>query len=115
MYVLSQRHPVWVTETHVNPCNSVDTRTKDSRQRSNFKLSVSDFVSVSASLGEAGGKGGGRECYCECVTVEIVSCVCIPVQWVFYISHGHSVAMSSHLNSYSKYPQATENGYKLLL
>ncbi len=23
MYVLSQRHPVWVTENHVNPCNSV--------------------------------------------------------------------------------------------
>jgi hypothetical protein len=24
MYVLSQRHPVWVTENHVNPCNSVE-------------------------------------------------------------------------------------------
>ncbi len=26
MYVLSQRHPVWVTENHVNPCNSVVPR-----------------------------------------------------------------------------------------
>jgi hypothetical protein len=23
MYEMSQRHPVWVTENHVNPCNSV--------------------------------------------------------------------------------------------
>jgi hypothetical protein len=23
MYELSQRHPVWVAENHVNPCNSV--------------------------------------------------------------------------------------------
>jgi hypothetical protein len=22
MYEMSQRHPVWVTENHVNPCNS---------------------------------------------------------------------------------------------
>jgi hypothetical protein len=24
MYEMSQRHPVWVAENHVNPCNSVD-------------------------------------------------------------------------------------------
>ena len=24
MYEMSQRHPVWVTENHVNPCNSVE-------------------------------------------------------------------------------------------
>ncbi len=23
MYEMSQRHPVWVAENHVNPCNSV--------------------------------------------------------------------------------------------
>jgi hypothetical protein len=23
MYEMSQRHPVWVTENHINPCNSV--------------------------------------------------------------------------------------------
>jgi hypothetical protein len=23
MYEMSQRHPVWVTENHVKPCNSV--------------------------------------------------------------------------------------------
>ncbi len=23
MYEMSQRHPVWVVENHVNPCNSV--------------------------------------------------------------------------------------------
>jgi hypothetical protein len=23
MYKMSQRHPVWVAENHVNPCNSV--------------------------------------------------------------------------------------------
>ncbi len=23
MYEMSQRHPVWVTENHLNPCNSV--------------------------------------------------------------------------------------------
>ena len=27
MYEMSQRHPVWVAENHVNPCNSV-TRTQ---------------------------------------------------------------------------------------
>jgi hypothetical protein len=25
MYEMSQRHPVWVAENHVNPCNSVET------------------------------------------------------------------------------------------
>jgi hypothetical protein len=25
MYEMSQRHPVWVLENHVNPCNSVWT------------------------------------------------------------------------------------------
>jgi hypothetical protein len=25
MYEMSQRHPVWVAENHVNPCNSVHT------------------------------------------------------------------------------------------
>jgi hypothetical protein len=24
MYEMSQRHPVWVAENHVNPCNSVE-------------------------------------------------------------------------------------------
>jgi hypothetical protein len=24
MYEMSQRHPVWVAENHVNPCNSAD-------------------------------------------------------------------------------------------
>jgi len=26
MYEMSQRHPVWVAENHVNPCNSVSNR-----------------------------------------------------------------------------------------
>ena len=29
MYEMSQRHPVWVTENHVNPCNSVGAVSPD--------------------------------------------------------------------------------------
>jgi hypothetical protein len=29
MYEMSQRHPVWVAENHVNPCNSVVGFTKE--------------------------------------------------------------------------------------
>ena len=31
MYEMSQRHPVWVAENHVNPCNSVFTNNSFSK------------------------------------------------------------------------------------
>ncbi len=31
MYEMSQRHPVWVMENHVNPCNSVERLTVNAK------------------------------------------------------------------------------------
>ncbi len=35
MYEMSQRHPVWVTENHLNPCNSVEKK-RNSRRTVSF-------------------------------------------------------------------------------
>ena len=37
MYEMSQRHPVWVTENHLNPCNSVGMHQSHGIETSSFK------------------------------------------------------------------------------
>jgi hypothetical protein len=32
MYEMSQRHPVWVAENHVNPCNSAGTEIESGKE-----------------------------------------------------------------------------------
>ncbi len=94
------------------------TRTKESRQRKNFKLSVSDFVIASATgvWGKLEGRGGGAGVLLQmCDSGDSFLCVhTSPV--VRSTGTSYSLAMSSHLSSDFKYPQANEkNGYKLFL
>jgi hypothetical protein len=60
MYEMSQRHPVWVSENHINPCKSVDRYSmRYAYLWSLHAITLKIWLGDSNHASYKGGRGGG--------------------------------------------------------